>query len=206
MEITYSLIKTAAPLNKHPDEWATELNKYLDQAEIDTQLRVAHFLAQCTHESLDFTVLKENLNYSASGLISIFSKYFTPTETQTFARCPERIANRVYANRMGNGDEASGDGWKYKGRGAIQCTGKSNYSSFSMHEFSDYRILNEPEYLETIEGAIRSAVWFWNRNNINTLADKDDIVGITKRINGGTHGLPDRQARFDRIYKYLTKS
>lgn len=170
---------------------------------IDTPLRKAHFLAQVAHESGGLKYSAENLNYSAQGLRSVFGKYFkTNDEAAAYARKPEKIANRVYADRMGNGNEASGDGWKYRGRGLIQLTGKENYQQFA----KDYGVdcVNNPDLLLEPELALASAGWFWNKRSLNTFADKDDVIMITKRINGGINGLNDRQQYLDsfkRIYQ-----
>jgi putative chitinase len=158
--------------------------------------RAAAFVAQVAHESGGFNFVKENLNYSAKGLRTTFKKYFADDSTaQKYERKPEMIANRVYANRMGNGDEASGDGYKYCGRGLIQLTGKQNYTKFA----ADLGISVDETvaYLETPEGAVSSAGWFWDNNNLNSYCDKDDFVGLTKRINGGTIGLEDRQHHYE---------
>jgi putative chitinase len=164
--------------------------------------RAAAFLAQIAHESGGFNFVKENLNYSAKGLMGTFKKYF-PTEAiaKQYERQPEKIANRVYANRMSNGDEASGDGYKFCGRGLIQLTGRANYTKFSQ----DLGIsLDETvAYLETPEGAVSSAGWFWDQNNLNSYCDKDDFIGLTKRINGGTIGLEDRKHHYEIALKAL---
>lgn len=159
---------------------------------IDTPLRMAHFLAQTAHESGGFRLIEENLNYSADGLNKIFPKYFVRAgrDANEFARKPEAIANIVYASRMGNGAPESGDGWKFRGRGLIQLTGRNNYTAFA--EACDMDIEEAVEYLTTPEGAIESAAWFWDENDLNTLADRDDVTAVTKRINGGTIGLDDR--------------
>ncbi|MCZ2128604.1 MAG: glycoside hydrolase family 19 protein [Anaerolineales bacterium] len=172
----------------------------LEEYDINTPLRISHFLAQVTHESNDFKVLKENLNYSQSGLLSVFKKYFTPEQALAYARKPEKIANRVYANRLGNGDEASGDGWKYRGRGAIQVTGKTNYMKCSLYLFNDERLLTNPDKLLEPKYAILSACWYWRTNNLNMWCDNNDIYTLTRRINGGLNGIEDRKKRFDRIY------
>jgi putative chitinase len=157
---------------------------------------VAGFLSQCGHESNDFTVLRENLNYSAEGLNKTFKKYFPTVESaQPYARQPEKIANKVYANRMGNGPESSGDGFKYRGRGAIQLTGHDNYKAFA--DAIGKTIDDTVAYCETLEGAIESACWFWKGHGLNALADAQDVLGMTRRINGGTVGLDDRQKRWD---------
>jgi len=153
--------------------------------------RQAAFLAQCAHESGSFCHVAENLNYSAEGLVKIFHKYFADIAAATpYARQPEKIANKVYANRMGNGDEHTGDGFKFRGRGFIQLTGHDNYSKCGHDIGKDLN--NYPEYLETPEGALASALWFWNNNHLSDLADHDDILHITKKINGGTIGLDER--------------
>jgi putative chitinase len=170
-------------------ELAKKYKSLLNKYEINTPLRLAHFFAQIHHES-NLKPIKENLNYSASGLIRIFRKYFTDLEAINFEKQPQRIANRVYANRMGNGDEKSDDGWRYCGRGFIQLTGKSNYESLSKDTGIDYT--KNPDKLLTEADAMIAALWFWKKNNINTLADKDDVVGVTKKINGGKIGLPHR--------------
>jgi len=172
---------------------------------INTPLRVAHFLAQCGHESGGFKVTQENLNYSAKGLNGIFKKYF-PTEASAtpYARQPQKIANKVYANRMANGSEASGDGYKFRGRGYIQLTGRDNYTQFGKAIGVD--IPSNPDSVATTY-ALASAAWFWSKNGLNKLADNgatDTVVtSITKRVNGGTIGLPDRIKHFKEYYHLL---
>jgi putative chitinase len=157
---------------------------------------VAAFVAQAAHESGGFTALHENLNYRPETLRKIFPRYFPDDATaQQFAHNPEAIANRVYANRMGNGPEASGDGFRYCGRGLIQLTGKSNYQAFA--DSLQMPVEEVPAFLATFEGAIQSACWFWESNNLNSYADSGDILTMTKRINGGTIGLADRQAHYN---------
>ena len=159
---------------------------------LSSPLRLAHFLAQTAHESGGFRLIEENLNYSADGLNKIFPKYFIRAgrDAQAYHRQPEKIANVVYASRMGNGDTASGEGYKFRGRGLIQLTGKSNYNGFATD--SGITIDEAVAYLSTPEGAVESAAWFWNKNGLNALADKDDVTAVTKRFNGGTIGLYDR--------------
>ena len=158
----------------------------------DSRQRLAHFFAQVLHESGCMRYDMENLNYSADALGKVFGKYFTTREeADAYARNPERIANRVYANRMGNGDEASGDGWRYRGRGLIQLTGRANYEAFA-EWIGDERVMVDPDLVST-EYAVHSAVFFWITNDLNRLADTDDVVGLTKRINGGTNGLAHRR-------------
>jgi putative chitinase len=172
---------------------------------INTPLRVAHFLAQCGHESGGFRVTQENLNYSAKGLNGIFRKYF-PTEASAaaYARQPQKIANKVYANRMANGSEASGDGYKFRGRGYIQLTGRDNYTQFGKAIGVD--IPSNPDLVSS-KYALASAAWFWSKNGLNKLADNgatDTVVtSITKRVNGGTIGLPDRIKHFKEYYHLL---
>jgi len=164
---------------------------------LTTKLRIAHFMAQIEHES-GLKPIAENLNYSAQGLMQTFSKYFTTSESLLFARKPEKIANRVYANRMGNGNEASGEGWKYRGRGFIQITGKINY--FQLANDTDLDCLKNPDLLLQEANAMISALWFWNKAGLNKLADKNDIKSITRKINGGTIGLAHRT---ELLKKYL---
>lgn len=171
-----------------------------------TPERAAHFFAQTAHESGNFKAFSENLNYGASGLLSIFKKYFT-TEAlaKQYKRQPEKIANRVYASRMGNGDEASGDGWKFRGRGALQLTGKSNYQSFSNY-LKKPEIMTNPDLVAT-EFAFESAIFFFDNNKLWSICDKgvtkDTILALTKRINGGTHGLADREEKTLKYYQWL---
>lgn len=169
-------------------------NKYktlLKNHGINTPLRIAHFMAQLEHES-GLKAVSENLRYSAKRLSEVFPKYFpTTTVANAYANKPEMIANRVYANRMGNGDEASGDGWKYRGRGFIQLTGKDNYRLLSKDMRVDY--LSKPDLLLNEADAMIAAVWFWRRINGNKLADTDNVEKITKAINGGYNGLEHRK-------------
>jgi putative chitinase len=173
--------------------------------QINTPLRLAHFLAQCGHESGGFKATSENLNYSAKGLMGIFKKYF-PTEAlaNAYQRNPQKIANKVYANRMANGDEASGDGYKFRGRGYIQLTGKDNYTQFGKAIGED--ILSNPDVVSG-KYALLSAAWFWSKNGLNNLSDggaTDAVVTtITKRVNGGTIGLADRIKHFKEYYHLL---
>ena len=178
--------------NPYTDHWHAALDQLLDDYEINTPLRVAHFVAQCAHESGNFVFIKENLNYKAASLMTVFKKYFpTPDLAAQYANRPERIANRVYANRMGNGDEASGDGFRYCGRGLIQLTGKDNYTFFAGS--IGIGVEEAAEYLATFEGAAQSACWFWEQNNLNRFADANDVKGLTRAINGGYIGLSDRE-------------
>jgi putative chitinase len=183
-------------------KFLTPLNKVCDKYEINTPLRIAGFLAQCGHESGGFRLTVENMNYSASRLLIVFERYFNADSAKNYEFKPEKIANRVYADRMGNGDEASGDGWKYRGRGLIQLTGKDSYAAFSMA--ADNNALVEPELVEQPEFAAMSAGWYWDTRKINALADNKDIVGMTRRVNGGINGLDDRQMRYSRLISVLS--
>ena len=167
------------------------LPEILEKYAITTPLRVAHFLAQTAHESAGFTRFGENLNYSASGLKNTWPDRFRLANPNRYAHHPELIASHVYANRMGNGDEASGDGWKFRGRGMIQLTGRDNYAAFSKHSGKD--AIQDPDLLSTVEGAAESAAWYWLERHINNAADEDDVVTVTKLINGGTLGLDERK-------------
>jgi putative chitinase len=175
--------------------------------EIDTPHRIAAFLAQCGHESGGWTVFEENLNYSAQGLNSIFKKYFPTLESaQPYARHPEMIANKIYANRMGNGAPETGDGYKYRGRGPIQLTGKDNYRAFAKDMFDDWENLFEnPDWVTSDRDfALMSAIWFWNKNKLNVQADSGDIKLMTKKINGGYIGLEDRIKHYNEAIHLLT--
>lgn len=199
--ITEAQLKAFLPRNKYHKQWwdalfgpQTELGgkSLLEDYEINTPKRVAAFLAQCAHESGGFVFLTENLNYKASGLLKVFPKYFPDEATaRRYEKQPDKIANRVYANRMGNGPEDSGDGALYKGRGVIQVTGKDNYFWFA----ASLNITPEEasEYMQTFEGAAQSACWFWENNNLNKHADSGDFKQMTKVINGGYKGLEDRE-------------
>jgi len=188
--------------NPYLDYWWEAVYSILPEYDINTPERVAAFIAQCAHESGGFRFLKENLNYKAASLQKVFPKYFPDAGTAAaYANKPEKIANRVYANRMGNGDEASGDGWRYCGRGLIQLTGKNNYTFFAGS--LDIPIEEASEYLETFEGAVQSACFFWDQNGLNKWADAKDILTLTKRINGGTIGLEDRKKHYEHALHVL---
>jgi putative chitinase len=192
MQITKEQFKRLAPRCKdsYAESMAECLPEILEKYEINSPLRFAHFIAQAGHECAGFTIFSENLNYKAEALTKVFPKYFKDVDPNAYARQPEKIANRVYGSRMGNGDEASGDGWRFRGRGAIQLTGKNNYTAFAND--NGITIDEAVEYLGTDRGTIESAAWFWHKNGLNALADKDDVVAVTKRVNGGTIGLEDR--------------
>jgi putative chitinase len=190
-----------------PDGVIAQIPSVVDKFEINTPLRLAHFLAQCGHESGNFTVTKENLSYSAERLQVIFKKYFTAESAAEYARKSDKIANIVYANRMGNGNQASGEGYKFRGRGFIQLTGKDNYKAFDKTVDDD--ILANPELVST-KYPLLSAAWFFHKNGLNKIADEgatDAVVTkVTKRVNGGTIGLPDRIKHFNEYNNLLNGS
>lgn len=190
------------PLNKNVLNWYDSLVKILPDYEIDTAKRVAAFLAQTAHESQDYTRLIENLNYSAKRLMEVWPKRFPNLGiANQYAKNPEKLGSFVYANRMGNGAPETGDGYRYRGRGLIQLTGKSNYMKFA----GSIGIAPEEsaDYLETFDGAVHSACWFWQANNLNIDADKVDIRTQTIKINGGTNGLDDRINRYHKYFKII---
>jgi len=196
--ITLDILQQLCPKTKKSvlELYATPVHEVAEYYDMYTNMnRAAGFVAQIAHESGGFNFVKENLNYGAAGLMNTFKKYFPNQEiANQYQRQPEKIANRVYANRMGNGDEDSGDGYRFCGRGLIQLTGCSNYTKFA----SDLGISVEDTvaYLETPAGAVSSAGWFWDQNNLNQYCDSGDFVMLTKRINGGTIGIEDRQEKY----------
>jgi putative chitinase len=200
-KFTEEMLASLLPKADNISEWYAAIIELLPQYEIDTPQRVAGFIAQCAHESGGFTILEENLNYSEKGLHAIFPKYFRERSAEAYARKPEAIANVVYANRMGNGSEKSGDGWKFRGRGVIQLTGFNNYSSFGKDIGKD--VDQVIKYLGTKKGSLHSACWYWNSRNINATADAGDIVKMTKLINGGTIGLEDREKHYHHALEIL---
>ena len=176
------------------EEWIDAINETCDRFDISTPERQACFLGQCAHESGGFSALQENLNYKQEGLCKVWPKRFpTVEDAEPYHKQPQKIANKVYASRMGNGDEGSGEGWKYRGRGLIQLTGKDNYRACG--EALGVDLLENPDLVATPQYAALSAGWFWDKNHLNTYADKNDMQGLTKKINGGTHGIEDRIAR-----------
>lgn len=190
------------PTNPNPFDWYAEFIEKYQYYKLDNTNRVAAFIAQTAHESNDYTIIKENLNYSAKRLMEVWPKRFPNLSiANKYARNPEKLANYVYANRLGNGPEESGDGWKYAGKGVIQLTGKENCQKFA--DSINMPLEEIPEYLLTPEGAMASAFYFWDTNNLNSFADRKDIIGMTKVINGGTHGLDDRIKRFLRNIRII---
>ena len=187
-----------------PDTVLAQIPSVMEKFKIDTPLELAHFLAQCGHESGNFKAVSENLNYSADGLKKIFPKYFPGNLNESYARKPEAIASRVYASRMGNGNEATKEGFKFRGRGYIQLTGKENYASFD--KFVEDDILANPDLVAT-KYPLLSAAWFFSKNKLNEIASKgaDDaiVTAVTKRVNGGTIGLADRIKHFKEFYALL---
>lgn len=200
-DFTVKKLAQIIPNNPYIDHWHEALCKILPDYDINTVPRVAAFLAQTAHESGGYKALKENLNYRAETLSKVWPRYFPPDVAQQYAHNQEAIANRAYANRMGNGDEASGDGFRYCGRGLIQLTGKQNYTKFA--ESIETPVEDIPEFLGTFEGAIQSGCWFWESNNLNQFADNGDILTMTKRINGGTLGLEDRKKHYEHAMHVL---
>lgn len=207
MKITPDQLAYMIPTNPDVEDWCNELNKAMPKYGITTPQRIASFISQCAHESRDFTALEENLNYSEKALNAVFGRYFGPGKRNAaeYARNPEKIANYVYMDefrRSPLGNVKEGDGWRFRGRGLKQLTGRSNYERFA----KDYDITAEEaaEWLETKEGALASALWFWDNNGLNELADTGNVAKVTKRINGGDIGLEDRQRRYNDAMQALT--
>ena len=204
-EFTQHQLAEMVPGNPYIDHWFEAIAEILPEYEINTRPRVAMFIAQCAHESGGFRAIKENLNYRAPSLRKLFPKYFPDDALAAryagMSNKQEAIANRIYANRMGNGDEASGDGFRYCGRGLIQLTGKNNYTLFAGS--LGIPVEECAEYLATFEGAVQSACWFWETNNLNKWADAGDVLTATKRINGGTIGLEDRIKHYNHALHVL---
>jgi len=193
MRTRVEMLREMGVSTEDAEQYIGDLEEVLPKYGIaDSKLRLAHFFSQVLHESGSMKYDMENLNYSAKALRAVFGKYFkTKREAEAYARQPEKIANRVYAKRMGNGSEASGDGWRYRGRGLIQLTGKNNYKAFAAW-IEDDRVLEDPD-LVAAEYAVQSAVFYWDRHKLNKIADRDDVERLTKRINGGLNGLAHRK-------------
>jgi len=192
---TLDMFKECVGNPPNAEHWYEALCEVLPDYDINTPSRMAAFLAQTAHESGGYRAIKENLNYKAASLRKVFPKYFPTDElANAYAQKPEMIANRVYGGRMGNGDEHSGEGYKYCGRGLIQLTGKDNYTRYA--QATEQSLDEASEHLTTFEGCVQSAAWFWEANNLNQYADSGDILTMTKRINGGTLGLEDRQKHY----------
>lgn len=204
MQITLDQLKKVFPNTKSDvlETYLPHLNKAFAKYGFDTSNKVNTFLAQIGHESGEFKFVVENLNYSSDALRRVFPKYFRDKATaDKYARKPQAIANRVYASRMGNGNEASGDGWKYRGKGLIQITGKNNHKGVA--DFYGKTIDEAVEWMLTPEGAVMSAVWFWLENGLMSLASVADMRGLTRKINGGTNGLQHRLELFERAKKVI---
>lgn len=211
--ITYEIFTTLFPKNKTPEAWVGELNEQLSKYDIDTPQRVAAFLGICGHETGGFTIVQENLNYSAQGLANTWPKRYatnsqvkpyTPNAiAQMIARNPQAIANSTYANRMGNGDATSGDGWRFRGRGVIQTTGRTNYQIASQQIFGDNRVMEDPDILTQPKYAIASGCIFWQNSNLNDLADRGDIAKITQIVNGGMNGFDERLSLYQKALALL---
>ena len=186
---------------------ADAFNETFERFGIVTPAQQASWIGQCGHECGNFRIMEENLNYRAPTLLKLFPQTpkrawgFTPESAAEYEKKPQRIANRIYGNRMGNGDESSGDGFRYCGRGLIQLTGKINYQNFA--DSIETPVEDIPEFLATFEGAVQSACWFWESNNLNQWADTGDILTLTKRINGGTIGLEDRKKHYEHALHVL---
>jgi putative chitinase len=201
-QLTFDHLKQLIPKNPHVESWHKALEQSLPNYDINTPQRIAAFIAQCSHESAQFTRLEENLNYSAEALIQHWPKRFPNINVANqYARNPQKIANKTYANRMGNGNELSGDGWNYRGRGLIQLTGKNNYQAFA--DSIQTPIEQMSKYLTTFEGAVQSSCWFWKTNNLNKWVDVDNIKELTRQINGGYNGLEDRIKHYEHALRVM---
>jgi putative chitinase len=209
--LTEAQLGAMIPTNKEIDEWCTALNEMLPKYEITTPKRIAGFVAQCAHESADFKLLEENLNYKEETLLRVFPRYFGPGKRSAaeYARNPEKIANYVYMDEFRSasgalGNTQPGDGWRFRGKGLKQVTGRANHTAFG--KTVDLTAEEAAEYLLTKKGALESALWFWGSRNLNAVADTGDVVKLTKIINGGDIGLADRQARYAKAMAVLTGS
>lgn len=201
-DFTLDKFKACVGNAPHAEHWYEALCEILPDYDIDTPARLAAFLAQTAHESGGYRAIKENLNYRAVTLRKVFPKYFPDDATaNAYAQQPEKIANKVYGGRMGNGPEFTGDGYRYCGRGLIQLTGKDNYSRYA--QSLEISVEEASEHLTTFEGCVQSAAWFWEANNLNQYADNGDILTMTKRINGGTIGLEDRKKHYEHALHIL---
>jgi putative chitinase len=200
--ISTEILRSILPNCRDPESWSQALSEVLPRHNITTRLSLASFIAQCAVESAQFNILEENLNYSAEGLLRTWPRRFTPVTAARYARKPILIANRVYSNRMGNGSEDSGEGWKYRGRGLIQVTGKNNYTACSRFMFGDLRLLDTPELLTvTNRNALESACWFWVSNDLNK--HSGDVGRTTRIVNGGTHGIDERRRIYNVALQHL---
>jgi len=195
-KITTEMILEAAPVTdrRRVGKCVKYLNEWAEQFGVTSDLRMAHLLGQLWHESGCLRHVEENLNYSIQGLMKTWPGRFRSVwEAQLYAHKPQAIANRAYAGRMGNGPEASGDGWRFRGRGLIQLTGRENYQAYADSEYCKGDLMSHPEWLSQFPGAVKSAMWFWQTRGLNELADRDDVKAVTRRINGGLNGLEQRE-------------
>ena len=201
---TVQQFQQMCPACHEPQEWSELISSELYHHGFENNEQVAMFIAQTAHESLDFNILAENLNYSGERLAVVFPKYFRNLDVRQYHRQPQKIANLVYANRMGNGSPDSGDGYRYRGRGVLQVTGKVNYAKCSEYLYgSDDVLLDDPDQLLYKPNALGSALWYWNANKLLTVTD---VVKATKVINGGTNGLDDRQRRYNKALSILSST
>ena len=201
-DFTLAKFKECVGNPPNADHWFEALCQILPDYDINTVPRVAAFLAQTAHESGGYRAIRENLNYKAASLTKVWPRYFPSMDIAlAYEKKPEKIANRAYANRMGNGPEESGDGWKFAGKGLIQLTGKDNYTRYA--QSTEQTLEEASEHLTTFEGCVQSAAWFWEANNLNQYADNGDILTMTKRINGGTIGLEDRKKHYNHALHVL---
>ena len=197
------VIKSVFPRCEITSELAYQISQKAPMFDIDNPKRLASFIAQCGHESMGFTRFNENLNYSVDAIKRVFPKYFRTVDPAGYARNPEKLANRVYASRMGNGDEDSGDGWKYRGRGLIHITGRTNYAFAATA--TGKPLLDDPDLMnEDVETMVVAAMTYWNANSLSKFADADDIKGQTKRINGGYNGLDERTQLYNILLRKLS--
>lgn len=204
MLITEKQFISLFPRASNVKSWVSAINEILPKYDITAGPRLWMFLAQCGHESASFTCVQENLNYSRDALLRVFPKYFDRLNVDQYVRQPAKIANRVYANRMGNGNEASGDGWKYSGKGCIQITGRQNTEAFFKEFYPTTWQQCKPDMLLDPYNGIAAACWFWKSRNINRPSDREDIDAVTKLINGGTHGIEDRRRRYVTVKKLFS--
>ncbi len=202
-KFTIDVLSVLIPQNKDVQTWFNALITILPNYNVVTKDRVAAFLAQTSYESGGFTILQENLNYSSEGLLSIFPTRFNATTAPQYARQPEKIANCVYASRYGNGNDASGDGWKFSGKGIIQITFHDNYAACSQFLYKDDRLVQNPLLLLQPIDAINSAIWYWQSHNLSDLADTDNFAAITEKINGGLNGEAERIALYNKAMNLL---
>lgn len=207
MILTREQLIKILPTNKEISVWLELLNKYLPDNGLVKKEQVAMFIAQTAHESANYTLLSENLNYSSLGLLKIFPKYFNEKTALIYQRNPQKIANKVYANRMGNGNEESGDGWRFRGAGIIQTTGKNNHTAFA--KFIEMSVNDAADYLRTKEGALRGALYYWNINKLTNITSVDTVSDIINKgrptaVIGDAIGYADRKSKYDGILKILS--